>query len=325
MRYITKKEHREFDELIKNTRRGFIPIDLEQNPFKNDHLYKIYNDGGHYVATLVHTPLKSKKRLRPKKTQIDKDLDQYFLECKREEMREKEILFYMREKLLECYPNLLNADELVAKAYKRNRLKYHARLKRLKRKSNLNVWNNFVTITYDPEKHDEESFRKKLSKTLSNLHTRRGWCYMGVFERAPETNRLHFHAVMYIPKNEMVGEMRMQKDYSTAQHCQQITRINSFFEERFGRNDFEEINENDIKSGRVVNYLVKYITKSDEKIIYSRGIPTFIYKTLSKSDIASAYYDFVSKYVLFDYVIAEKREPKINYTYNQLNFLRLVS
>ena len=65
----------------------------------------------------------------------------------------------------------------------------------------MNRWNYFVTFTYDPKKHTAESFNKKLRKCLSNLHTRRGWKYMGVFEEGFENGTLHFQALLYVPKN----------------------------------------------------------------------------------------------------------------------------
>ena len=37
---------------------------------------------------------------------------------------------------------------------------------------------------------------------------------MGVFENAPETERLHFHALMYIPDGEMIGNIYEKKDYN---------------------------------------------------------------------------------------------------------------
>ena len=50
-----------------------------------------------------------------------------------------------------------------------------------------------------------------------------------------------------------------------------ITRINTFFENGFGRNDFRPVNEKEITHGNTINYLLKYISKSGEKIVYSRG------------------------------------------------------
>ena len=51
----------------------------------------------------------------------------------------------------------------------------------------------------DDKLHTEQSFKKKLKIALQNFSSRRGWKYMGVWERAPETNRLHFHGLFKIP------------------------------------------------------------------------------------------------------------------------------
>ena len=158
-----------------------------------------------------------------------------------------------------------------------------------------------MTITYDDKKHTEDSFRKKLRKCFSNLHSRRDWKYMGVFERAPETGRLHFHALVYVPEGEMVGSLELRKDYSTSQHKMQETICNTFFEDTFGRNDFEPLSLTDINNGRALEYLTKYLHKTNDKIVYSRGIPSEIYKDdLTENDIATDMLDFVQKFVLFD-------------------------
>ena len=104
---------------------------------------------------------------------------------------------------------------------------------RLARKINLGQWNYFCTFTYDDKKHTEESFRKKLSNAFKKLVSRRNWVIIGVWERSPTNNRLHFHGVFYIP--EMVGELVDKRDYSTKTHQMQITRQNTYFTERFGR------------------------------------------------------------------------------------------
>ena len=141
-----------------------------------------------------------------------------------------------------------------------------------------------------------------------NLHTRYGWKYMGVFELSPEKERLHFHAIMYIPDGKMVGEITELRDYSTEHHKMQISHSNSFFADRFGRNDFEKLNANELKNGNALDYLTKYLYKTDERIIYSRGIPTEIYKYIDDKDIAVKYFDFVTKFVLFDDVIDVEKD-----------------
>ena len=54
-----------------------------------------------------------------------------------------------------------------------------------------------------------------------------------------------------------------------------------------------------IRRGSTSRYLVKYITKSGEKALYSRGTPGEIYMELSDNDIVGTYLDFVTKYVLW--------------------------
>ena len=74
--------------------------------------------------------------------------------------------------------------------------------------------------------------------------------------------------------------------------------------------DFQEINPVLLKRGGTLRYLVKYLTKSNEKAVYSRGLPADIYKEIADSDIAGTYLDFVTKYVLFDDVIDWERDIK---------------
>ena len=83
----------------------------------------------------------------------------------------------------------------------------------------------------------------------------------------------------------------------------QITHENSFFAEKFGRNDFASISPAEMKHGNTLSYLLKYIGKTGERITYSRGIPTEIYREIDQNDIAAEMQDFVLKYVLFDDVI----------------------
>ena len=123
---------------------------------------------------------------------------------------------------------------------------------------------------------------------------------MGVFERAPETDRLHFHALIFVPDGEMAGELLEIRDYSTKAHAMQTTVSHSFFAERFGRNDFQEISSAELKNGNTIAYLLKYIEKTGERITYSRDIPTELCREVFNEDVAAEMCDFVMKYVLFD-------------------------
>lgn len=175
-----------------------------------------------------------------------------------------------------------------------------------------------ATFTYDDKKQSEDTFRAKLRKCLSNLHTRRGWRYMGVFEYAPETGRLHFHGLLYVPNGEMLGKICEKTDYSTKQHKLQTTHENDFFAETFGRNDFCEVTEMELKAGQRINYILKYLEKTGERIVYSRGIPSEVYAKLGSDDIITEFSDFVTKYVLFDNVIDWERDVLQRRHYKQL-------
>ena len=74
--------------------------------------------------------------------------------------------------------------------------------------------------------------------------------------------------------------------------------------------DFQEVNPILLKRGGTSRYLVKYIMKSGEKALYSRGTPAEICKELSENDEVGTYLDYVMKYVLWDDVLDLERDIK---------------
>ena len=102
-----------------------------------------------------------------------------------------------------------------------------ARRVRLVRKVNLQTFNYFVTLTYNDAIHTEATFKKKLRTTLGHLSNRKGWKYVGVWERSPDKKRLHFHGLFYIPPDTMVGELVEVKDYSPVKGKVQTTYQNT--------------------------------------------------------------------------------------------------
>ena len=80
---------------------------------------------------------------------------------------------------------------------------------------------------------------------------------MGVWERSPEKKRLHFHGLFNIPDNAVVGEFQEVTDYSTNLHAMQTINQNTYFAERFGRNDFKELDKRLL--GESLGYLWKKI------------------------------------------------------------------
>lgn len=301
-------------------------FDEPQPPEKR--YFKIYNDGGHYVGT----PLVRSRIMRKAKPKRNEDIDilfdsLYFQAMKnglKDTKLEKALTDFLRAGILKIFPDFSDTDKFIERKVKNKRHNLKVRKKRFRRKANLNLWTHFVTFTYDDEKQTADSFRRKLRKCLSNLHTRRGWRYMGVFENAPETGRLHFHGLLYVPEGEMIGEITEKKDYSTAQKKMQTRQENSFFQDGFGRNDFTELSEMQLKYGQTLNYIIKYIDKTDERICYSRGIPTEICKELTDTDIITEFTDFVQKYVLFDNVIDWERDILKHKHYKQMTVIDIL-
>ena len=276
-------------------------------PFK-DKLYRIYSDGSHYIAReALH--VKVPRRAERIKTEIDEIFElmySYGMKC---EMSDKELREFIKTNLEDCFSDFPDLDKYVSENVGRMNRNTWQREKRFRRKAYLNRWNYFVTFTYNGKKHTEETFRKKLRKCLSNLHTRRGWNFMGVWERGEETDRLHFHCILYVPAGQMVGKITCKKEYSKRLGKVKETFSNDFFERKFGRNDFEELNIMEMKNGSAVAYILKYLRKTGERIVYSRGIPTEISKTLDDRVFAAEITDdYVPKFVIFDNVIKWDRD-----------------
>ena len=170
---------------------------------------------------------------------------------------------------------------------------------RLNRKVNLQEFNYFCTFTYDSKLHTESTFKKKLKDTLSNFSKRRDWRYVGVWERSPEKKRLHFHGLFYIPEGTMPGMFIQVEDYNFNTKKRQITNQSIYFNERFGRSDFEPI-DTQVHMNDATAYLMKYIEKTGEKIVYSKGMPTFFITDIIDDDIITTIGMEDKKFLLFD-------------------------
>ncbi len=155
---------------------------------------------------------------------------------------------------------------------------------RLTRKVNLQDFNYFCTFTYDGAKHTEESFMKKLRGCFKMMCHRKGWKYVGVWERSPEKRRLHFHGLFFIPDGSMPGKLIEVKDYSPVKKKVQTTIQNTYFNERFGRSDFKTVDDRSML-GEAIAYLTKYMEKTGEKMVYSKGLPQFFISDIMDEDI----------------------------------------
>ena len=120
-----------------------------------------------------------------------------------------------------------------------------------------------------------------------------------MWERSPEKKRLHFHGVLDIPDGTMPGLLYEKSDYSFNKHRRLITVQNTYFNDRFGRCDFEKI-EGYGKLGEALAYIMKYIEKSGEKIVYSKGLPQFFISDIMEDDVVCNIGMEDSKLLLYD-------------------------
>lgn len=255
---------------------------------------KVYFDGSHYIG-IPHTTQSWKKRIHkstPNETelQVKEKLNQSTNETKKE--KTERITNEINTKV----NDIKKSQEIVNKVIEKENRNKIVRLTRLYRKANLQQWNYFCTFTYNSTKLTEEEFRKKFLNCLRHLATRKGWKYIGVFERSPVNQRLHFHGIFVIPERLDLIET---KDYSTKSHQIQITHQNTFFLERFGRNDFKPI-ENNIGINEAIIYMLKYIRKTGEKVIYSKHLQTYFVTDIEENDVVCTIGQEDRKILLFD-------------------------
>ena len=259
---------------------------------------KIYFDGSHYVGVpKINQPWKKKKPKLNKNKEIEVKKQKFeTLYKENSDKKKKEKIEAITEELKEDFKSEEQAKEFVKNNLARKKRNAIVRKTRLMRKLNLQEWSHFCTFTYDDNKINEEEFKKKLSNCFKKLCHRKDWKYIGVWERSPTNNRLHFHGIFYIPN--MVGELIEIKDYSTKKHQMQVSQQNTYFLERFGRNDFKKIDPSMISNA--ATYLMKYIEKSGEKLVYSRGLATYFVSDILEDDIVCTIGQEDRKILLFD-------------------------
>lgn len=244
---------------------------------------KIYYDGSNWIA-ISHTERPYRRRRprdRPKKSEELQKFERRFTKVNGGRAKRKAKLLQEYAPMFKDEDEAVNFVEQHFDRLSRNRWE---RYKRMIRRGYNYRWNYFCTFTYDSEKHTEETFRKKLMNTLYHLSNRRNWRYIGAWERGELNERLHFHALAYIPEGQMPGELEEHEDYSTKRRRREKSIQNSFFNERFGRSDFSAVN-NIYEIGDSIKYMLKYISKNDEKVVYSRGLKTYFVSDILDEDI----------------------------------------
>ena len=227
---------------------------------------KVYNDGSHYIAIPQANQVWKRKKKVSKKSSKELKQKQSFEKVYDENKgkSKKEKIENINKELKKQFESEEQLQNFVNENLERKKRNLIERRKRLYRKAYLQVWSYFCTFTYDDNKLNEEEFKKKLANCFKKLSYRKGWKYIGVWERSPVNNRLHFHGIFYTPTT--IGEFIEKRDYSTKNHKMQTTYQNTYFLDRFGRNDFEEITQQNLSKS--IGYITKYIEKSRQRIGY---------------------------------------------------------
>ena len=271
--------------------------------------YKLKTNGFHLVGTRIKI---QKPKTKKRNELLSKIFNAAYDESEIKGLKDVSQINYINERMVELFMvnysfnDLFEIEEFegnffeyIEKRLKQKKINLILRKQRFKEKANLHCWNYFVTQTYDSTKFKtEEAFIKAYLTCLSHLATDYGWRYMLVPERGKVTGRLHYHGIFYIPNGSMKGFFKESKYFSPIKHKMEKSMINSFFAVRFGRNDFQKI-ENNISG--ISSYIIKYIGKTDAKIIYSRHIDSCIEVELQKEDISIGYkLSYCTKFIVFD-------------------------
>ena len=251
---------------------------------------KISFDGSHYIATNFPQGHKRRRTARPLSDEETEKKAQFEAAYKEsQQLPRKDRKACMQKAMEEAIPDKEQRKEYVERNHERKKTNAIRRKVRLSKKVNLQrEWSYFCTFTFSDEKHTEESFRKSLRNTLKHLVNRKGWKHIGVWERGGENGRLHFHGIFYIPPDGMVGEIVETTDYNTKDHRMQTAHQNTYFLERYGRNDFQPLGSPE-EVQHSLGYLMKYIEKSGERLIYGGKLPTYFESDVADEDILAPY------------------------------------
>jgi hypothetical protein len=273
---------------------------------------KVYNDGSHYIALPPDNFPRTETQKHPSRVTKPHPAEDDFELAYKESMSLKkyERKDYISNSIAHKFDDDDELQAYVDKNYDRMKRNFIARKVRAYKKVNLQIWNYFCTFTYADDKHTEDSFEKSLTNTLKHAANRKGWKFVYVFERSPENQRKHCHGLFYIPEGQMIGDLIEVKDYSTTAHRMQTTIQNTHFNEQFGRSDFEALTTPyELKSS--IEYILKYIEKSGEKIHYGGKLPTYFVCDIDENDVVTTMGVGDKKLLLFDHFTCYNKGEKV--------------
>lgn len=264
---------------------------------------KIYHDGSQFVAT-VFAPALGPAHYGPReKNLVYEKFKKYYAEAAYKRITEIGKKEYIQGRFVDSAEDIcedIPSFEEIEKMWKQYAHCLHLRNKRFKRKAYLNGWSWWTTFTYSDDKITADEFEHQIRTKLSDLSSHKGWRYMLRWEEGELYERKHLHAILYVPEGAMIGEMFTDSHYSHKKRKTVTFTNNTYFASRFGTSYWVELKDGKV-SKQMLNYMLKYMSKNDGKIIYSRGIPDELEAVIDlEEDSCAPFYDgFASKCTLF--------------------------
>lgn len=274
---------------------------------------KVVNDGSHYLALFPPRDAKKQKRGARSSDENFEKFKTYYSEVLAEGVPAKKVLSKIKDMFWERMEDIseLPEDDDLKSYYGRVLKSSHAKKKRYFLKTFLNTWNWFITFTYDDKKITYEEFEVKIRKALSNLSSRNDWLYIAGREKGEEGGRSHLHVLARVEEGKMPGKLELRSHYSTKKRRMVYYTANTLFD-KYGISDFSAISD-PLECRNKIKYLIKYLVKSGESLIYSRGIKDYIEMVIdTEKDIATMYKTSNGGYkaVLSDSLFFTKDDPK---------------
>lgn len=73
--------------------------------------------------------------------------------------------------------------------------------------------------------------------------------------------------------------------YSVKKHRRKKSLQNTFFNEKFGRTEFSKVVRHPRAYVSAVEYILKYVSKAGERLVYSRGLPMYLISDIRGEDV----------------------------------------
>lgn len=123
---------------------------------------------------------------------------------------------------------------------------------------------------------------------------------MGCMGTGAEDKAAAFSWIVVCAGRNVPGELFEKRDYNLNTRRMQTTIQNTYFNERFGRCDFESVVRVPMMYDRAVGYILKYIEKTGGRLVYSRGTPMYLITDVEEKDVLTRMGEENRKLLLVD-------------------------